>query len=113
MQTATVFNVQKFSLNDGPGIRTVVFLKGCPLRCQWCANPESQRREPELEWERASCVGCGHCVDLCAGAGERVTAPLPCHSPLVVCPRPSAQAVWCHEPKARLSLILSLYPIDD
>ncbi|KXB61601.1 glycyl-radical enzyme activating protein [Olsenella sp. DNF00959] len=73
MQTATVFNVQKFSLNDGPGIRTVVFLKGCPLRCQWCANPESQRREPELEWERASCVGCGHCVDLCAGAGERVT----------------------------------------
>lgn len=42
-----VFNIQKFSLHDGPGIRTVVFLKGCPLRCRWCANPESQRQEPQ------------------------------------------------------------------
>lgn len=50
-QTATkglIFNIQKFSLNDGPGIRTVVFFKGCPLRCQWCANPESQSGRPEL-----------------------------------------------------------------
>ena len=58
MQTATVFNVQKFSLDDGPGIRTVVFLKGCPLRCYWCSNPESQARAPQLEWNEKSCVGC-------------------------------------------------------
>lgn len=45
--TGTVFHIQKFSLNDGPGIRTVVFLKGCPLRCRWCSNPESQQPEPE------------------------------------------------------------------
>jgi len=62
MQTATVFNIQKFSLNDGPGIRTVVFLKGCPLRCAWCSNPESQRRAPQLEWKESSCVGCGACL---------------------------------------------------
>ena len=62
MQTATVFNIQKFSLNDGPGIRTVVFLKGCPLRCAWCANPESQRRQPQLEWKESACVGCGACL---------------------------------------------------
>lgn len=46
--TGIVFNIQKFSLHDGPGIRTVVFLKGCPLRCRWCANPESQSPEPQL-----------------------------------------------------------------
>ena len=62
MQTATVFNIQKFSLNDGPGIRTVVFFKGCPLRCAWCSNPESQRRAPQLEWKESACVGCGACL---------------------------------------------------
>lgn len=62
MESATVFNIQKFSLNDGPGIRTVVFLKGCPLRCRWCANPESQRRAPQMEWNRKNCVGCGACL---------------------------------------------------
>ncbi|WP_077597440.1 glycyl-radical enzyme activating protein [Olsenella urininfantis] len=69
MQSATIFNIQKFSLNDGPGIRTVVFLKGCPLRCFWCSNPESQRREPELEWKASSCVGCGRCLELCPETG--------------------------------------------
>ena len=68
MQTATVFNVQKFSLDDGPGIRTVVFLKGCPLRCYWCSNPESQARAPQLEWNEKSCVGCRACLAACPGA---------------------------------------------
>lgn len=67
MESATVFNIQKFSLDDGPGIRTVVFLKGCPLRCAWCANPESQRRAPQLEWKESACVGCGAC---CAAAPD-------------------------------------------
>ena len=62
MQTATVFNIQKFSLNDGPGIRTVVFLKGCPLRCAWCSNPESQDRTPQLEWKESACIGCRACL---------------------------------------------------
>lgn len=47
-----VFDIQRFSLHDGPGIRTSVFLKGCPLRCSWCSNPESQARQPELMWSR-------------------------------------------------------------
>ena len=68
MQTATVFNIQKFSLDDGPGIRTVVFLKGCPLCCAWCANPESQRRAPQLEWKESACIGCGACIEAASGA---------------------------------------------
>ncbi len=74
MQSATVFNVQKFSLNDGPGIRTVVFLKGCPLRCTWCANPESQMRAPQLEWKNSACIGCGACLKAAPGAEAAVHA---------------------------------------
>lgn len=70
MQSAVVFNIQKFSLNDGPGIRTVVFLKGCPLRCAWCANPESQQRAPQAEWDEGRCTGCGTCLRLCPKAGS-------------------------------------------
>ena len=57
----TIFNIQRFSVHDGPGIRTVVFLKGCPLRCKWCANPESQDRCPELAWTKSKCIKCNSC----------------------------------------------------
>ncbi len=63
-----VFNIQQFSVHDGPGIRTVVFLKGCPLRCQWCSNPESQRGHSQLAVNVNKCVGisqCGHCIEVC------------------------------------------------
>ena len=74
MQQATVFNIQKFSLDDGPGIRTVVFLKGCPLRCPWCSNPESQLRTPQLQWQEKTCPGCGACLAAAPGA------PSVCHA---------------------------------
>jgi pyruvate formate lyase activating enzyme len=60
-----VFDVQRFSIHDGPGIRTTVFLKGCSLRCFWCHNPESWRRQPELEVYPARCIGCGSCAAIC------------------------------------------------
>ena len=62
---ATVFEIESFALNDGPGIRTVVFFKGCPLRCPWCSNPESQRPEPELFYLPRRCLGCARCVAAC------------------------------------------------
>lgn len=61
----TVFNIQKYSLHDGPGIRTTVFLKGCPLRCVWCHNPESQELRPEVVFFETRCVGCGSCIKVC------------------------------------------------
>lgn len=61
-----VFNIQKFSIHDGPGIRTLVFLKGCPLRCLWCCNPESQSPLPEPGYKPEKCFGCARCVARCA-----------------------------------------------
>jgi pyruvate formate lyase activating enzyme len=55
----------RFSLHDGPGIRTTVFLKGCPLRCSWCHNPESQSREPEILYFGERCIHCGDCILAC------------------------------------------------
>lgn len=60
-----IFDIQRFSIYDGPGIRTNVFFKGCNLRCLWCHNPESQRREPELMFYASNCVGCGKCAGIC------------------------------------------------
>jgi len=62
---ALIYNIQKFSLNDGPGIRTVIFFKGCPLRCKWCSNPESQSPKIEILWDREKCIGCGTCEKVC------------------------------------------------
>jgi pyruvate formate lyase activating enzyme len=63
-----VFNIQRYSLHDGAGIRTLVFLKGCPLRCDWCSNPESQRLTPDIAFDGKKCLGraaCGFCSDSC------------------------------------------------
>jgi len=65
MVRGLVFNVQRFCLQDGPGIRTVVFLKGCPLRCAWCHNPESQLPRPELLFDELKCIRCLRCIKAC------------------------------------------------
>jgi len=67
-----VFDVQRYSLDDGPGLRTALFLKGCPLRCAWCANPESQRVIPELLLFPNSCIACGACVDICTARSRKL-----------------------------------------
>ncbi|MEG1431648.1 glycyl-radical enzyme activating protein [Eubacterium sp.] len=60
-----VFNIQRFSLNDGPGIRTILFLKGCPLSCLWCSNPESQKIRPVTLYDVKKCIHCGRCLGIC------------------------------------------------
>jgi pyruvate formate lyase activating enzyme len=60
-----ITNIQKFSIHDGDGIRTSVFFKGCPLKCEWCHNPETQRYEREIQYDPDKCTGCGSCVRVC------------------------------------------------
>ncbi|MDR2665710.1 MAG: glycyl-radical enzyme activating protein, partial [Oscillospiraceae bacterium] len=81
--TGKIYDIQGFSVQDGPGVRTTVFLKGCPLRCPWCHSPESQRFDTELNWMSIRCLGldtCGACLGVCPhGAitrGETKTDPL-------------------------------------
>lgn len=79
-----VFNIQKFSLHDGPGIRTTVFLKGCPLCCAWCHNPESQSARPEISLSENRCAACGECRRACPfgktvpGSGPMATDAAEC-----------------------------------
>lgn len=63
----TVFDIQRYAVHDGPGIRTLVFLKGCPLRCPWCCNPESQSFAPQLKHSALRCRACGSCAAACPG----------------------------------------------
>ncbi len=66
-----VFDIKRFAVHDGPGIRTTVFLKGCPLRCIWCHNPESMLRRPEIAFYPDKCIHCGRCLEVCPLPDDR------------------------------------------
>ncbi len=75
--SGVVFNIQRCSLHDGPGIRTTVFLKGCPLKCFWCQNPESQSAGPEILLDRRKCTLCGTCHQACRTGAVRLEGGKP------------------------------------
>jgi pyruvate formate lyase activating enzyme len=69
-ETGVVFDVKHFAVHDGPGIRTTIFLKGCPLRCAWCHSPESQSPRPEIAFNPSQCIGCEACVEACPNGAQ-------------------------------------------
>lgn len=110
MEKGMIFNIQKFSLHDGPGIRTAVFFKGCPLRCRWCSNPESQQCKTQILWDRASCVGCGRCEQVCSRQAITKKAER-----IVINPNSCGGCLQCvkHCPKRALSFEGEEKTIDD
>ena len=70
MKTGTIFDIKEFAVHDGPGVRQTVFLKGCPLRCRWCHNPEGLSVQPQLMFSRSSCIRCGKCMEVCPAASK-------------------------------------------
>ncbi len=92
MRRGLVFNIQKYSVQDGPGIRTTVFLKGCPLRCVWCHNPEGIAAEREIVVLETRCIACAECRRAC-----RLTDEQPGEGPL-----PASPASWCATSPQRL-----------
>ena len=78
-----IFDIQRFSVSDGPGIRTTVFFKGCNLKCVWCHNPESQSSASEMLFYKNKCVNCGKCKELCANSLEKCSL---CGKCVIECP---------------------------
>ncbi len=70
--TGKIFNIQRFSVHDGPGIRTTVFFKGCPLHCQWCHNPEGMTLNPVLFFDSNLCLACGRCIPVCSSGARNM-----------------------------------------
>jgi len=77
MTIGIIFNIQRYSIHDGPGIRTTVFLKGCPLNCWWCQNPESQLSGQEMLFWGVRCIGCGACSTICPSNAIQIKNGIP------------------------------------
>ena len=80
MVSGVIYNIQRYSTHDGPGIRTTVFMKGCPLACWWCHNPEGRSQEPEHSIAASRCIGCGECVEACPEGAALLTPDGPANA---------------------------------
>ena len=84
---ALIFDIKRYAINDGPGIRTTIFLKGCPLRCVWCHNPESWTPQPQKLYKKTKCIGCRSCVEVCPQQALELSSHgiMPTDNPCVLC----------------------------
>ena len=100
-ETGTVFDIKQLAVYDGPGIRTTVFLKGCPLRCMWCHNPEGLSYKPQLMVSMNNCLHCGACIRACPNGGKTCTA---CGRCIRACPQGLRKL--CGEPTGQPEFLL-------
>jgi pyruvate formate lyase activating enzyme len=116
MTLPLIFDIRHGSMDDGPGIRTTVFFKGCPLSCSWCHNPESLRTEAEIFWDAQSCVGCHACRAVCPGGASGVLPEVTLHRERCTvcgacaeeCPSNARRLIGKHYPVEELVRILLL-----
>ncbi len=101
-KTGIVFSIERYGVHDGSGIRTIVYLKGCPLRCLWCANPEGQDARPDVLTFPERCIRCGRCDAACPNGAARCSVPLDRPRPSTICERCGRCADACPAEARRL-----------
>ena len=107
---ALLFDIKRYAIHDGPGIRTTLFLKGCPLRCVWCHNPESWIPQPQKLYKKSKCIGCGSCVAACPQEAIELTPDgiVPTEKPCLQCGRCTEEC-----PAAALEMSGRAWPMDE
>ena len=107
---ALLFDIKRYALHDGPGIRTTLFLKGCPLRCVWCHNPESWTAAPQKLYKKSKCIGCGSCVAACPQEAIELTPDgiVPTANPCLLCGQCTEEC-----PAAALEMSGREWPMDE
>ena len=107
---ALIFDIKRYAIHDGPGIRTTLFLKGCPLRCVWCHNPESWSSQPQKLYKKSKCIGCGSCVAACPQEAIELTPDgiVPTENPCLQCGRCTEEC-----PATALEMSGRAWPMDE